>query len=79
LTRVLIETQLKKMEIKLQHFQEMESLLDSERRDLEADRHAFYLERLAFKNGEEATQGGAVAVEVSDVPMDSTASILALQ
>ncbi len=51
LTRALIEVQMKKMELKLSHFQEMQSLLEAERRDLEGDRLAFYEERLAFKNG----------------------------
>jgi SWI/SNF related-matrix-associated actin-dependent regulator of chromatin subfamily C len=48
-TRILIETQLKKMELKLQHFQEMEVLLDKERRDLERDRQRLFNDRLSLK------------------------------
>jgi SWI/SNF related-matrix-associated actin-dependent regulator of chromatin subfamily C len=50
-TRILIEVQLKKMELKLAHFQEMEACLEHERKEIERERQALYLERLALKEG----------------------------
>lgn len=50
-TRVTIELQLRKMELKLAYFQDMEAVLESERLELEKERHRFYIERLEFKNG----------------------------
>ena len=49
----LVETQLKKLEIKLRHFEELEALVDKERETLEYQRQQllqyrqqFYLEKL---------------------------------
>jgi SWI/SNF related-matrix-associated actin-dependent regulator of chromatin subfamily C len=50
-TRVTIELQLRKMELKLSYFQDMEALLETERIELQQARHDFYMERLDFKNG----------------------------
>ena len=44
--RHLIDVQFKKMELKLQHFQEMEGILDHERKELENERQAFLLDRM---------------------------------
>jgi SWI/SNF related-matrix-associated actin-dependent regulator of chromatin subfamily C len=49
LTRTLIETQLKKMELKLTRFQEFEQVLENERKELEAERSKLVMERLEFK------------------------------
>lgn len=51
LTRVLIETQLTKMELKLAHFQEMELLLESEKRQLEKERQKLFADRVAMHSG----------------------------
>ncbi|KAJ3256216.1 hypothetical protein HK103_005675 [Boothiomyces macroporosus] len=71
-TRILIETQLKKMELKLQHFQELEAILEHERKELEAERHQFYLDRLELKKNGSFMEGQnqiAHAVENGDVEM----------
>jgi SWI/SNF related-matrix-associated actin-dependent regulator of chromatin subfamily C len=43
--RHLNDVQFKKLELKLQHFQEMEAILEHERKELELERQAFLLER----------------------------------
>lgn len=71
-TRVLIEVQLKKMELKVQHFQEFEAILEHERKQVESERYKLYLDRLALKNGNAKGQvnGGLQAVPVDgDVDM----------
>ncbi|KAF9184359.1 hypothetical protein BGZ51_003380 [Haplosporangium sp. Z 767] len=45
----VVETQLKKMELKLQQFEELESVLETEKRELERQRQQLYLDRLAMK------------------------------
>lgn len=44
-----VNLQLQKMELKLQQFAEMETLLAAERRELERQRQRLFLDRLAFK------------------------------
>jgi SWI/SNF related-matrix-associated actin-dependent regulator of chromatin subfamily C len=44
-----VNTQLAKINLKLQQFQELESLLSAERRDLERRRQQLFLDRLAFQ------------------------------
>jgi SWI/SNF related-matrix-associated actin-dependent regulator of chromatin subfamily C len=82
-TRVTIELQLRKMEMKLSYFQDLEALLESERLELEKARHEFYLARLDFKNGvvksADAGDGAlAVPVESADVEMLKEASMAPL-
>lgn len=82
-TRLTIEIQLRKMELKLSYFQDLEALLEAERVDLEKERHALYLARLDFKNGIVKDVGGgdgahAVAVDSGDVEMLKDASIAPL-
>ncbi|XP_032801648.1 SWI/SNF complex subunit SMARCC2 isoform X2 [Petromyzon marinus] len=55
LVALLVETQMKKLEIKLRHFEELESIMDREREALEyqrqqllADRQAFHMEQLKY-------------------------------
>jgi SWI/SNF related-matrix-associated actin-dependent regulator of chromatin subfamily C len=77
-TRALIETQLKKMELKLQHFQEMEAVLEMERKELEHERHQLYLDRLELKHGSAPEESHVNAVDVDgDVQMEG--QIFALQ
>jgi SWI/SNF related-matrix-associated actin-dependent regulator of chromatin subfamily C len=69
-TRILIETQLKKMELKLAHFQEMEACLEHERKEIERERHLLYLDRLAILSGN-APKDTVVEVDAEeDVDMD---------
>ena len=49
LTRVMIETQLRKLELKLQHFHELEASLEHERKAIERDRQKLYLDRLEMR------------------------------
>ncbi|KAL8921847.1 MAG: hypothetical protein Q9172_003809 [Xanthocarpia lactea] len=44
-----VNTTLQKLELKLQHFTEMETVLQSERRELERGRQQLFLDRLAFR------------------------------
>lgn len=44
-----VNLQIQKMEMKMTHFAEMESLLAAERRELERQRQRLFLDRLAFK------------------------------
>ncbi|XP_043939672.1 SWI/SNF complex subunit SMARCC2 [Protopterus annectens] len=55
LVALLVETQMKKLEIKLRHFEELEAIMDREREALEyqrqqllADRQAFHMEQLKY-------------------------------
>ncbi|KAG0299572.1 hypothetical protein BGZ98_009926 [Dissophora globulifera] len=52
----VVEAQLKKMELKLQHFEELESVLEIEKRELERQRQQLYLDRLAMKKSIMAMQ-----------------------
>ncbi|KAI7163378.1 hypothetical protein KC352_g26511, partial [Hortaea werneckii] len=48
--------QLQKLELKLQHFDEMESLLQAERREVERMRQKLFLDRLAFRQRVKETE-----------------------
>ncbi|KAF9575091.1 hypothetical protein EC968_004316 [Mortierella alpina] len=52
----VVESQLKKMELKLQQFEELESVLETEKRELERQRQQLYLDRLAMKKSIMAMQ-----------------------
>ncbi|CAG8477002.1 4416_t:CDS:2 [Acaulospora morrowiae] len=49
LVNAVIENQLKKLELKLQQFEELESALENEKKELEKQRQLLYIERLNFK------------------------------
>ncbi|CAG8529906.1 17930_t:CDS:2, partial [Racocetra fulgida] len=49
LVNAVIENQLKKLELKLQQFEELENALENEKKELEKQRQLLYNERLAFK------------------------------
>ncbi|KAF9917559.1 hypothetical protein BX616_000607 [Lobosporangium transversale] len=49
LVTVVVEMQLKKLELKLQQFEELETILDTEKKDLERQREQLYLNRLMMK------------------------------
>jgi SWI/SNF related-matrix-associated actin-dependent regulator of chromatin subfamily C len=66
-TRVLIETELKKIQLKLDHFQKLETILDNERKEVERERGDLYRARLEFKRGNmEVLNGNGVLVERVD-------------
>ncbi|KAL2918324.1 SWI/SNF and RSC complex subunit Ssr2 [Polyrhizophydium stewartii] len=48
-TRAIIESQLKKLELKVQHFNELEAILEHERKELERERQKLFLDRLALR------------------------------
>jgi len=56
LVTVVIEIQLKKLELKLQQFQELENVLETEKSELEKQRQQLYLDRLAMKKSIMAMQ-----------------------
>ncbi|KAI0478780.1 SWI/SNF complex protein-like protein [Xylariaceae sp. FL0804] len=59
MTRLLsaaVNVTLQKMELKLKYFDEMESILQAERRELERGRQQLFLDRLAFKKRVRETQ-----------------------
>lgn len=61
MTRLLsaaVNVTLQKMELKLKYFDEMESILQAERRELERGRQQLFLDRLAFKKRVRDTQEG---------------------
>lgn len=61
--------QLQKLELKLQQFSELESLLSAERRDLERRRQQLFLERLAFQKRMREVEGAfqrAMTLEPAD-------------
>ena len=78
ITRVLIETQLQKMELKLQHFQELEALLEKEVSEVERERQKLYAERLSLKK---TGASPSKVVPVKDVMMEKLedANLLLLQ
>ncbi|KAG0055628.1 hypothetical protein BGZ83_007928 [Gryganskiella cystojenkinii] len=49
LVSLVVEMQLKKLELKLQQFQELENVLETEKTELEKQRQQLYLDRLAMK------------------------------
>ncbi|KAK0629667.1 SWI/SNF complex protein-like protein [Bombardia bombarda] len=49
LVSAAVNVELEKMELKLKYFNEMETMLQAERRELERARHQLFLDRLAFK------------------------------
>lgn len=60
LTHALVQLQLKKMELKLQHFEELESALELEKQNLEREKQQLYLDRLAFQKTMLSAPGGGV-------------------
>lgn len=74
MTRLLsaaVNVTLQKMELKLKYFDEMEGILQAERRELERGRQQLFLDRLAFKKRVRETQAGLKnGVNGADVKMD---------
>ncbi|KAI1763776.1 SWIRM-domain-containing protein [Hypoxylon sp. FL1150] len=75
MTRLLsaaVNVTLQKMELKLKYFDEMEGILQAERRELERGRQQLFLDRLAFKKRVRETQAGLSAggINGADVKID---------
>lgn len=75
MTRLLsaaVNVTLQKMELKLKYFDEMEGILQAERRELERGRQQLFLDRLAFKKRVRETQEGfnTAGVNGADVKLD---------
>ncbi|KAI9103259.1 chromatin remodelling factor-like protein [Phlyctochytrium arcticum] len=49
LTLALIQTQIRKLDAKMHHFEEMESLLEDERKEIEREKQRLYMDRVAFR------------------------------
>ncbi|KAI0009715.1 SWI/SNF complex protein-like protein [Xylariaceae sp. FL0662B] len=58
LVSAAVNVTLQKMELKLKYFDEMEGILQAERRELERGRQQLFLDRLAFKKRVRETQAG---------------------
>jgi SWI/SNF related-matrix-associated actin-dependent regulator of chromatin subfamily C len=58
LVSAAVNVMLQKLELKLKYFNEMESILQAERRELERGRQQLFLDRLAFKRRVRAAQDG---------------------
>src|SRR5581483_10130506 len=56
LVNAVIENQLKKLELKLQQFEELEVVLENEKKDLEKQRQLLFNERLTLKKNSLAMQ-----------------------
>ncbi|KAK8059658.1 hypothetical protein PG996_009588 [Apiospora saccharicola] len=74
MTRLLsaaVNVTMQKMELKLKYFDEMEAILQAERRELERGRQQLFLDRLAFKKRVRETQEGlkAAAMNGGDLKM----------
>jgi SWI/SNF related-matrix-associated actin-dependent regulator of chromatin subfamily C len=90
MTRLLsaaVNVTLQKMELKLKYFDEMEGILQAERRELERGRQQLFLDRLAFKKRVRETQEGlksgvdfkAAGINGSGLTFTSTPAVGAVQ
>ncbi|KAI1075611.1 SWI/SNF complex protein-like protein [Whalleya microplaca] len=72
LVSAAVNVTLQKMELKLKYFDEMEGILQAERRELERGRQQLFLDRLAFKKRVRETQAGLknAAVNGGDIKVD---------
>jgi SWI/SNF related-matrix-associated actin-dependent regulator of chromatin subfamily C len=61
LVNAVIETQLKKMELKLQQFEQLEALLDHERKEIEKQRQQLVADKLALSKSMASFQHGHAA------------------
>ncbi|KAK5116604.1 hypothetical protein LTR85_009229 [Meristemomyces frigidus] len=60
-----VNLQLQKLELKLQQFDEMESLLQAERREVERMRQRLFLDRLAFRKRVRETEAKLAGMKIS--------------
>ncbi|KAK9239722.1 SWIRM domain-containing protein [Lipomyces kononenkoae] len=66
LVNSLVSMQTRKLELKLARFEELEQVLEAERRELEQARQQLFLDRLAFQKEVAAQQQQRVAADVSE-------------
>jgi len=74
MTRLLsaaVNVTLQKMELKLKYFDEMENILQAERRELERGRQQLFLDRLAFKKRVRETQEGLKTMSLGGAGADA--------
>lgn len=71
-----VNVTLQKFEIKLQQFNEMEEIIEAERRELEQARQQLFLDRMAFKKRVKEAQDALQAVSLQG-PNEHTNSMLA--
>ncbi|KAI9240281.1 MAG: hypothetical protein BYD32DRAFT_408746 [Podila humilis] len=64
----VVENQLKKFELKLQQFEELESVLETEKRELERQRQQLYLDRLAMKKSISGMQEKMMQARQANLP-----------
>lgn len=64
----VVENQLKKFELKLQQFEELESVLETEKRELERQRQQLYLDRLAMKKSISGMQEKMMQARQASLP-----------
>ncbi|KAJ1333606.1 SMARC subfamily C protein [Microdochium nivale] len=77
MTRLLsaaVNVTLQKMELKLKYFDEMEDILQAERRELERGRQQLFLDRLAFKKRVRETQEGLNAMAGAGADLSAVAA-----
>ena len=70
-----VNVMLQKFEIKLQQFNEMEDIIEAERRELEQARQQLFLDRMAFKKRVKEVENSLQAVSMKG-PSDDTDSLL---
>ncbi|KAJ5908101.1 Winged helix-turn-helix transcription repressor DNA-binding [Penicillium taxi] len=70
-----VNVTLQKFEIKLQQFNEMEEIIDAERRELEQARQQLFLDRMAFKKRVKEAQDALQAVSIQG-PNEHTSTML---
>ncbi|KAE8150201.1 SWIRM domain-containing protein [Aspergillus avenaceus] len=76
LVSAAVNVTLQKFEIKLQQFNEMEEIIEAERRELELARQQLFLDRMAFKKRVKEVQDGLQAVTLKG-PGDEANAMLA--
>jgi SWI/SNF related-matrix-associated actin-dependent regulator of chromatin subfamily C len=76
LVSAAVNVTLQKFEIKLQQFNEMEEIIEAERRELEQARQQLFLDRMTFKKRVKEAQDALQAVSLQG-PNESTNALLA--
>jgi len=79
LVNKVIKNQLKKLELKLQQFDELENVIENERKEIEKQRQLLYLERLTLKKNSLIIQkqlkgGGGGSVGVNNITNNNSSS-----
>ncbi|KAF4161615.1 hypothetical protein CNMCM6069_003521 [Aspergillus lentulus] len=75
LVSAAVNVTLQKFEIKLQQFNEMEEIIEAERRELELARQQLFLDRMAFKRRVKEVQDSLQAISLKG-PTEETANLI---